>query len=117
MPKLNSAPNVCTIGYVKIDYCQRPLHETCEDIDRFAGWATKDDGKSGLAMHGIYLDETPNHYSAERAAYLDALYKHIKSCDGLLGPRLVCFVLPTTCIVPRNPPIMHEAPAPSTRRS
>ncbi|KAF2126990.1 cell surface protein [Dothidotthia symphoricarpi CBS 119687] len=89
LPKLNAAANVCTIGYVRIDYCRKPLHETCEEIDRFAGWAKDRGDKPNLAMHGIYVDETPNHYSAGRALYLEALHKHIKSREGLLGQRLV----------------------------
>lgn len=90
VPKLNAAPNVCTIGYVRIDYCRKPLHDVCEEIDRFAGWVTEHGSeKPGLAVHGIYLDETPNHYSAGRALYLEALHKHIKSRNGIQGQRLV----------------------------
>lgn len=90
VPKLNAAPNVCTIGYVRIDYCRKPLHDVCEEIDRFAGWVTEHGTeRPGLAVHGIYVDETPNHYSAGRALYLEALHKHIKSRPGIQGQRLV----------------------------
>jgi hypothetical protein len=90
LPKLTSAPNVTTIGYVRIDYCRKPLHEACEEIDRFAGWVTKH-GRDvpGMEMSGIYVDETPNHFSAGRKLYLEALHKYIKGKDGLLGQRLV----------------------------
>lgn len=85
-------PNVTTIGYVRIDYCRKPLHETCEEIDRFAGWvAAHGSDVPGLEVHGIYLDETPNHFSAGRRLYLEAVYKHIKQKEGLLGQRLVRF--------------------------
>jgi hypothetical protein len=87
LPKLNAASNVTTIGYVRVDYCKKPLHDVCEEIDRFAGWHAGD--APGLAMQGIYVDETPNHFSAGRALYLEALWKHIKGKDGLLGQRLV----------------------------
>lgn len=90
VPKLTAAPNVTTIGYVRIDYCRKPLHDACEEIDQFAGWVTAHGNNvPGLAVHGIYLDETPNHFSAGRALYLEALHKHIKTKEGLLGQRLV----------------------------
>jgi hypothetical protein len=38
---------------------------------------------------GILLDETPNHYTSERAEYLDAVHRHIKATEGLQGNRLV----------------------------
>ena len=90
MPKLTALPNVTTIGYVRVDYCRKPLHDACEEIDRFAGWVTVSEGDvPGLSVQGIYLDETPNHFSAGRKLYLEALHKHIKHRDGLLGQRLV----------------------------
>ncbi|KAH7091996.1 cell surface protein [Paraphoma chrysanthemicola] len=90
VPKLTAAPNVTTIGYVRIDYCKKPLHDACEEIDRFAGWVS-DHGSDvpGLSVQGIYLDETPNHFSSGRALYLEALHKYIKTKEGLLGQRLV----------------------------
>lgn len=90
VPKLTAAPNVTCVGYVRIDYCRKPLHDTCEEIDRFAGWVTKYGSTvPGLGMSGIYLDETPNHFSEGRKLYLEALHKYIKGKDGLLGQRLV----------------------------
>lgn len=68
-------------------------------------------------MHGIYLDETSNHYSADRAAYLEAVHKHIKAQEGLLGLRLVCLVLPATCTVlwiQRLSAMMYETPVTNT---
>lgn len=90
VPKLTASPNVTTIGYVRIDYCRKPLHDACEEIDRFAGWVTKHGSDvPGLEMHGIYLDETPNHFSAGRKYYLEALHKHIKTTEAFLEQRLV----------------------------
>ncbi|KAF1999705.1 hypothetical protein P154DRAFT_467035 [Amniculicola lignicola CBS 123094] len=86
VPKLNAFPNVLTVGYVLIDYCKRPLHDVCDDIDRYAAWAQQ---ASSLGVGGIFLDETPNHYSAGRALYLTALSGFIKDKEGLLGGRLV----------------------------
>ncbi|KAF1850683.1 cell surface protein [Cucurbitaria berberidis CBS 394.84] len=90
IPKLNASPNVTTIGYVRIDYCRKPLHDACEEIDRYAGWMPSSGSDvSGLGLQGIYLDETPNHFSAGRRLYLEALHQHIKNTEGLLGQRLV----------------------------
>ena len=88
VPKLNAPPNVYTVGYVRIDYCKKPLEEVYGEIDTYAGWA-HDYEKSGLGVKGILLDETPNHYSPERAEYLDAVRQHIKATEGILGDQLV----------------------------
>lgn len=88
VPRLNAFANVCTVGYVLIDYCRRPLHDVCHDIDRYAGWAA-DYQNTKLGVQGIYLDETPNHHSTGRALYLEALTRYIKAKDGLMGQRMV----------------------------
>ncbi len=88
VPKLNVHANVRTVGYVRIDYCKKPLSEVYEEIEAYAGWA-KDYETSGLGVGGILLDETPNHYTSERAEYLDAVHRHIKATEGLQGNRLV----------------------------
>ena len=91
VPKLNVNANVYTVGYVRIHYCNRPLSEVYEEIETYAGWA-KDYESTGLGVKGILLDETPNHYSTDRAEYLDAVRQHIKATAGILGDRLVsCF--------------------------
>jgi hypothetical protein len=79
---------VCTIGYISTNYCKRDLDEVVQDISRYAGWAA-DYNKSGLAVHGIFFDETPNHYSAEVGEYLDGIRKIVKDSSGILGERLV----------------------------
>jgi hypothetical protein len=88
VPKLNAPPNVVTVGYIRIDYCCKPLTEVYEEIDTYAGWA-KASGNPGLYLEGILLDETPNHYTAERAEYLEAVRQHVKGAGGLQGDRLV----------------------------
>jgi hypothetical protein len=93
IPKLNAHANVVTAGYIRIDYCKRPLSEVCIEIDTYASWATEYE-KTGLGVGGILLDETPNHYTAERAEYLDAVWQHIKATPGIQGDRLVSLSLP-----------------------
>jgi hypothetical protein len=92
LPKLNSHANVTTVGYVLIDYCRRPLSEVYADIEAYAGWATGNQN-TGIGVEGIFLDETPNHYSKERAEYLQAVGQHIKATGGILGDQLVSGLL------------------------
>lgn len=87
VPRLNVHANVYTVGYVRIHYCEKPLSEVYEEIDTYAGWAK--DESAGLGVKGILLDETPNHFSTDRAEYLEAVRQHIKATVGILGDRLV----------------------------
>ncbi|KAH0537523.1 hypothetical protein FGG08_005698 [Glutinoglossum americanum] len=45
----------------------------------------------GVAVHGIFLDETPNRYSAKTAEYLDAVRQEVKNSSGILGDRMVIY--------------------------
>jgi len=86
VPRLNAFANVYTVGYVRIDYCRKPLEDVYEEIDRYASWS----GAEGMGLGGILLDETPNHYSAEREEYLTACTEFIKRNEGILRDRMVC---------------------------
>ncbi|RAK95347.1 spherulation-specific family 4 protein [Aspergillus ibericus CBS 121593] len=86
--RLNAYPNVYTVGYIRIDYCRKPLAAACDEIDRYASWAV-DHATTGLGVGGIMVDETPNHHDAAQAQYLCALRDHIKASPGLLRDRLV----------------------------
>ncbi|KAG4438151.1 hypothetical protein IFR05_006362 [Cadophora sp. M221] len=80
LPKLNAHVNVTTVGYVLIEYC--------------------------LGIEGIFLDETPNLYSSERAEYLQAVKQHIKATSGIFGDRLVIYnpgTPPDTGLIPPLP--------------
>ena len=88
VPRLNSFPNVRTVGYVAIDYCKKPLAESCQEIDLYAGWY-RDHDIDGLYVQGIFVDETHNHVSDARSQYMDRLHQFIKALDGLAGERLV----------------------------
>jgi hypothetical protein len=94
VPKLNSFPNVVTVGYVLTGWANRSLDETYKDIQIYAGWSKHHDIE-GLYVQGIYLDETPHHVSDKNAMFLDALRLLIKNCDGLQGDRLVRY----TCLI------------------
>ena len=88
IPRLNACANVCTVGYVRINYCKRAMAEVCRDIRTYAGWA-EDYARSGLAVQGIFFDETPNLYSASVATYLDTIGQIVKEMFGILRERLV----------------------------
>lgn len=92
IPKLNNYRNVQTVGYMRIDWCRRPLSETFADIETFARWSTS--GRPGLYVEGIYVDETPNHFTEERAQYLHAVRKYIRALPGFSNRRLVSLSLP-----------------------
>ena len=88
IPRLNSCSNVTTIGYVRTDYCKRPIAEVCRDILIYGGWA-KDFLRSGLGVQGIFYDETPNLYELGKADYLETIDKTVKQTFGIQGQRLV----------------------------
>jgi hypothetical protein len=88
VPRLNAFANVRCVGYVRIDYCRKPLRESMAEVRQYADWNTGFN-IPGLHVHGIYVDETPNHVSQERSEYLDALRLYIKRVNGLLGERTV----------------------------
>lgn len=91
IPKLNARPNVCTVGYVRIDYCKRNKDEVFQDVATYAGWSRANDPGTGvtLGLHGIFFDETPNLYSKNVASYLDSANAQVKRSEGILGDRLV----------------------------
>lgn len=87
IPRLNALPNVTTVGYIRVDYAKRPLRDVLDDVTHYASWAREGNGE--LAMHGVFVDETPNAFKKEMKEYLDRLTKHVKSIDGILGDRFV----------------------------
>ncbi|EPE31768.1 cell surface spherulin 4-like protein [Glarea lozoyensis ATCC 20868] len=91
IPKLNARPNVCTVGYVRVDYCKRSLGEVFQEVATYAGWSRSTDRETGvtLGLHGIFFDETPNLYSRNVASYLDSVSARVKASEGILGHRLV----------------------------
>ncbi|KAF5136370.1 Spherulin-4 [Metarhizium anisopliae] len=87
VPRLNAFPNVHAVGYVRVDYCRKPLADACAEIDRYARWRRHPDAPPGLHVEGIYVDETPNHHSPSAARYLDHVRRLVKASDGLAGAR------------------------------
>ncbi|KAL5333161.1 Spherulation-specific family 4 [Aspergillus crustosus] len=88
VPRLNAYSNVYTVGYIRVDWCRKPLEESCAEIARYASWAEQYE-TTGLGVRGIFVDETPNHYSPERAEYLSALRSYIRNAEGILEAKFV----------------------------
>ncbi|KAK2629726.1 hypothetical protein QTJ16_000546 [Diplocarpon rosae] len=84
--RLNRYPNVTLVGYVRVDWCQRDLEKACDEIETYAGWSRHGSGE--LALQGIFFDETPNLYTAERKLFMDAADCKVKSAAGIMGSRL-----------------------------
>lgn len=84
--KLNTYPNVKTVGYVRTGYATRNISTVVSEVDTYAGWASK---SSGLAMHGIFFDESPHEYSADAVEYMRSVNQAAKNATGLQGGKTV----------------------------
>lgn len=85
--KLNEAPNVETVGYVRTNYTDRDINDVLRDIETYSGWSQSN---SSLAMSGIFFDETPNDYSLRKQRYLGTANKAVKNSVGIQQPKMVC---------------------------
>jgi hypothetical protein len=88
IPKLNSYSNVRTLGYVSTDWTKREIDLALQDIRTYSGWA-QNTSVHGLAMQGIFLDETPATYNDASAQFLDTLASAIRSSSGFGDDPLV----------------------------
>jgi hypothetical protein len=87
IPRLNTLPNVTTLGYVRATYCKRDLESVLEDIETYA-----ERGRAGeeLKVDGTFVDETVNLCSEEAKSFLDAIDRKVEESIGMTGKRLVC---------------------------
>ncbi len=85
--KLNEAPNVQTVGYVRTGYTERNIDDVLRDIATYSRWSQLD---GSLAMSGIFFDETPHDYSPQQKAYLTTINQAVKDSNGIQQPKLVC---------------------------
>ncbi|KXT01649.1 hypothetical protein AC579_1139 [Pseudocercospora musae] len=90
VPKLNTKPNVRTLGYVRVDYCNRDVSDVVSDIKKYAKWP-HDGGVKFLHVEGIFFDETPHEHSTFKATYLEKITQQVKKAEGILGEQLVFF--------------------------
>ena len=89
VPKLNARSNCTTLGYVRVDYCNRDVAEVVEEVHQYAQWSQQN-GVKGLHVSGIFFDETPNMSSQFKTTYLTKIDQEVKATNGILGERLVC---------------------------
>ncbi|KAH7395888.1 cell surface spherulin 4-like protein [Cadophora sp. MPI-SDFR-AT-0126] len=82
IPRLNSYPNIRTVGYVSTSWTNRNISLALADISTYSKWATNATIPN-LGMRGIFLDETPAIWTAESQEYLENIASAISSDPGL----------------------------------
>jgi hypothetical protein len=88
--RLNSYPNVRTVGYVRTGYASRNLTTVLQEVGIYSGWASV---SPNLAMHGIFFDEVPSEYTTASAEYLATINEAAKNASGLRPDRTVSLSL------------------------
>ena len=89
IPKLASYDNVRLLGYIATTYATRDISLVRKDVETYAGWSTNS-SIPGLAVRGIFLDETPQQYEANAFAYLEELRDFVRRAPGLGPDNYVC---------------------------
>jgi hypothetical protein len=89
--RINSFPNVQTVGYVRTGYATRNISDVLVDVAVYSGWDTNANATlgSGLAVHGIFFDEAPSEYSTATADYMLTINHAVKESIGILGDKTV----------------------------
>ncbi|KAF1992690.1 hypothetical protein P154DRAFT_504550 [Amniculicola lignicola CBS 123094] len=83
--KLDVFPNVRKIGYINADRGNRPNTTVLSEIETYSGWS----GTEGLAVHGIFFDQTPVEDSLENRAYLELVFTAVRNTTGILPPQMI----------------------------
>lgn len=91
--KLNSFPNVRTVGYVRTGYGTRNISDVLADVTTYSGWSSG----VNISMHGIFFDEAPYDYSDENAAFLLTINQAVKNSTGIQPDRIVSNSIPDFC--------------------
>ncbi|KID95492.1 spherulin 4-like cell surface protein, partial [Metarhizium majus ARSEF 297] len=84
--RLNSYPNIETVGYVRTGYATRNISDVTAEVAVYSAWFSN---ASALAMHGIFFDEAPHEYSPEAVEFLRAADSFVKSAPGLQGRKTI----------------------------
>jgi hypothetical protein len=66
--RLNSHPNVLTLGYVDTAYAKRNYTSVTSDIDIYANWAYYTQTKDNISMAGIFFDDVVDNTTFTTAA-------------------------------------------------
>jgi hypothetical protein len=91
--RLNQFANVRTIGYVAVNYGQKQLNTAFAEIAQYASWSQQN---KGMAMQGIFLDESPQIADEHNTTFLDQVRANVKSQRSLSGGLLSKFAIPLT---------------------
>jgi hypothetical protein len=93
--KLNTFQNVRIIGYVAVQYGRKAAQTALDEISQYAAWS---EHNNGLALQGIFLDESPQIADDHNSTFLDLMAQHIKNqkrlYGGLLGELVFCQTSP-----------------------
>ena len=99
IPILASYENVRLLGYVHTSYAERNVSLVRRDIETYAAWPIASSNR-GLAVRGIFFDETPQQYSDHAFAYLQNLTELVKNSNGFGSDAYVSFnLLLSFCLV------------------
>ena len=82
--RLNSLPNVRTIGYVDTAYGSRDQMSVVKEIETYAGWEN-----SSTAISGIFFDHTPAQEADNARAYLKNVSATVRHSQGFREPSIV----------------------------
>lgn len=86
LPKLNSRPNIKTIGYVRTGWAARNITDVLDEVSTYAAW------NASLRVNGIFFDEVPNNYTDTIGEYMNSIDQFVKAQSGFNGVNFVCFV-------------------------
>jgi len=87
LPKLNSKPNVRTIGYVRTGWATRNLTDLFDEVDIYASWAMNKTGN--YSINGIFYDEAPNNSTNNAIVFMNRADQYVKSHTGFGGVNFV----------------------------
>ncbi|KAL8752954.1 MAG: hypothetical protein Q9184_005567 [Pyrenodesmia sp. 2 TL-2023] len=76
--KLNSHPNVRTVGYVLTQHGTRDTALVKADVDVYASWASYTDAGADIAIGGIYFDEVSSETTSKNYDHYAALAAHAR---------------------------------------
>ncbi|KAF2705056.1 hypothetical protein K504DRAFT_449107 [Pleomassaria siparia CBS 279.74] len=78
IPKLKAFGNIRTLGYVATNYTEKGLSQVLAEIDSYANWP-KTTNNTKMKVDGIFFDETPSVYEADRYQYLEVASQAVKN--------------------------------------
>lgn len=82
--RLNTLPNVQTIGYIDTAYGSRDGDKVRTEIATYAGW-----NNTEIPMSGIYFDHTPAKDVNDTRQYLRNVSATVRHSDGFRQPSIV----------------------------